>query len=212
MKILASKLIPGDTIGIIAPSGVIKDYEMLEASIKNIEERGYKVKLGNNIKSKKWYLAGSDEERCNDLMDFFVDPEVKAIFTARGGYGCARILDYINFDLIKQNPKILMGYSDITALHSTIYNHTGLITFHGPLVASDLGRQELSEFTIDNMWNMLETEFKLPYILKNSHKSVCINIGKAKGELIGGNLAIICSLMGTKYSYNFADKILFIED
>lgn len=212
MKMVASKLIAGDTIGVIAPSGLIKDYEMLECAIKNIEERGYKVKLGNNIKKKKWYLAGTDEERCMDLMDCFADPEVKAIFTARGGYGCARILEYIDYELIKRNPKILLGYSDITALHSAIYKHTGLVTFHGLLTASDLGKKDLSKFTLDNMWNMFETEFEPPYLLNNSRDTACINMGKARGKLIGGNLAVICSLMGTKYSYEFEDKILFLED
>ena len=212
MKLKPHKLTPGDTIGLIAPSGVIKDYNMLDQSIKNITDRGYKVKTANNIKSKQWYLAGSDEERLKDLHSLFADPEVKAVFCIRGGYGCTRLLDKIDYDLIKDNPKILLGYSDITAFHSAFNKFCNLITFHGPLTGSDFGKKELIDFTWQNTWNILEDNIKLPYKLQNHYTPVCINEGTAKGPLIGGNMAVLCALLGTKYAPDFEGKILFIED
>lgn len=203
---------PGDSIGIIAPAGVIKDPAMLQRAVENIELRGYKVKLAPHIRNKKWYLAGEDKDRLYDLMNFFIDPEIKAIFCARGGYGCTRILDQIDYDLVKSNPKIFMGYSDITALHFAFNKYSDLITFHGPLFASDFGKDKLIEFTWQNAWNMLEGKISYPCEVKNFYKAICINPGDVRGQLVGGNLALICSMLGTKYSLNFDNKILFIED
>lgn len=202
----------GDVIGLVAPSGAIKELAMLDKAISNIEERGYKVKEAPHLRSRKWYLAGDDNERLEDLMGFFADPEVKAIFCARGGYGCARIVDKIDFNVIKTNPKIFLGYSDITVLHSAFHKYCGMVTFHGPLSVSDFGKKVPEKFTCDNLWPLLEGTVSFPYEVRNYHISECINPGFVKGQLVGGNLAIICSLLGSRYSLEFKDKILFLED
>jgi muramoyltetrapeptide carboxypeptidase len=203
---------PNDTIGIIAPAGVIKDYEGLTRAVDLLEKKGYRVKLSDNLKKKKWYLAGEDNERLADLMSFFKDPDIKAIFTARGGYGCMRLLESIDYEIIKQNPKILMGYSDITAFHLALQKLTGLVTFHGPLFISDLGKPLPVNFTIENMWSVLEDKPVLPFTIQNYYEPVCIYPGKVNGKIIGGNLSLICALRHTKYAPELHHKILFIED
>lgn len=205
-------IVPGDTVGVIAPAGEIKDHDKFNKAILNIEKRGYKVKLASNIFDKRWYLAGEDEARALSIMEFFKDPEIKAIFAARGGYGCARILEMLDYQLIRDNPKIFIGYSDITALHSAFARYSDLVTFHGPLVYADMGLDNLIDFTIDNMWDILEGKKQIPFNANNYMNPACIKEGEVEGKLAGGNLAIICSLMGTKYSIDFEDKILFVED
>lgn len=202
----------GDTIGIIAPSGAIKDHGMLKRAVSNIEKRGYKVKLGAHVKDKHWYLAGKDQDRLDDLMTFFSDPEIDAIFCARGGYGCVRLLDKIDYTIIKQNPKIFMGFSDITALHLSFYKFSDLITFHGPLAVFDLGNEKLIDYTVNNMWNYLEGNINFPLAVENVLETVTINKGIVKGQLIGGNLALLSTLHGSKYFPDLNNKILFIED
>ncbi|MEW5822001.1 MAG: LD-carboxypeptidase [Cyanobacteriota bacterium] len=211
-KILPIKLTPGDTIGLIAPSGVIKDIPALERAVKNIESRGYKVKLSDNITDKKWYFAGDDQTRLKDLMTFFKDPEINAIFCARGGYGCTRLLDKLDFEIINLNPKILLGYSDITAFHFAINKYSNLITFHGPLSVGDFGKKDLLDFTWNNAWMILENNISFPHEINNYLKPISINSGKVYGQIVGGNLAVICSIMGSKYFSDFDNKILFIED
>lgn len=203
---------PGDTIGIVAPAGAIKNPEKLNRAVSNLELRGYKVKLASNVLKKKWYFAGEDNERASTIMDFFVDPEINAIFAARGGYGCARILESLDYKIIRENPKIFIGYSDITAFHSAFFKYSDLVTFHGPLVFGDFGANNLIDQTCNDMWDVLEGKKPIPFDANNYYTPVCINPGTTEGQLIGGNLAIICSLMGTKYSLDFEDKILFIED
>ncbi|HJV31751.1 MAG TPA: LD-carboxypeptidase, partial [Bacillales bacterium] len=140
MTIKPQRLNMGDTVGVIAPASP-PDQEKLTQGIQFLEEFGLKVKLGKNLKKKFGYLAGTDRERLEDFHEMFADKDVKAVFCARGGYGTSRFASMIDYELIKKNPKIFWGYSDITFLHTAIYQETGLITFHGPMIASDLGEE-----------------------------------------------------------------------
>lgn len=211
-KIKPQPITPGDSIGIVAPAGAIKELPMLTRAIKTLKNKGYIVKQAEHLRDKKWYLAGPDNHRLQDLMNFFIAPEIKAIFCARGGYGTMRLIESIDYQIIKNNPKILLGYSDITALHSAINKYSGLVTFHGPLAVSDFGKPKPIDFTWKNTWDLLEGNIKTPYEIKNFIEPITINPGRVEGELIGGNLAMLCAILGTKYSPDYHNKILFIED
>lgn len=204
MKTKPEKLNPGDTIGIISPSGAVKENEQFNRAVKYFEEQGYKVKVAPHALDKINYLAGNDADRLEDLIRFFNDPEIKAILCSRGGYGMHRILDKIP-DL---PPKIFVGFSDITAL----LNNLNFVTFHGPLVASDFGKDKIDGYTEDIFWKILTGSVEIPYSFPNVYQYHCINPGIAEGELIGGNLSIICGLLGTPYSLDFRGKVLILED
>ena len=207
-------LSPGATVGVITPSSSI-GREELEKALQNLKSLGLKVELTPNVRVKKGFLAGTDEQRLDDLHAMFANPEIDAILCARGGYGSQRLLDKINYDLIRKNPKIFVGYSDITALHIAIHQQTGLITFHGPNAGSTY-----SPFTQSHFQALLFNN-ELPYSVSCSDEQLdplnrgvgyTITPGKASGALVGGNLTIISTLMGTPYQPDFSGKIVFLED
>ncbi len=204
MKTKPEKLNPGDTIGIISPAGAIKETEQFHRAVKYFETKGYKVKIASHALDKNDYLAGADADRLNDLIEFFKDPQIKAIICSRGGYGSLRILDKIP-DLPQ---KIFIGFSDITAL----LNNFNFVTFHGPLFVFDFGKNQINAYTEEIFWEIITGRVKIPYSYANPYEYHCITPGQAEGELVGGNLAIICGLMGTPYALDFTDKILLIED
>ena len=204
MKTKPEKLNKGDTIGIISPAGAVKETELFNNAVKYFELKGFKVKTAPHALDKKDYLAGNDTDRLNDLVNFFNDPEIKAIFCSRGGYGAFRILDKIP----AFPPKIFVGYSDITAF----LNNFNFITFHGPLAVSDFGKENVNAYTEDIFWKILTNGVELPYSFKNPYEYHCIKPGTAERVLIGGNLSIICGLLGTPYSLDFNNKILLVED
>ena len=196
----------GDTICIIAPSGEVDEQKILKAK-QYFENKGFKVKLGSNITKQKNYLAGEDQERLNDLENAFIDKSVNAIICARGGYGAIRLINKIDYNLIKNNPKIFCGYSDITALSAMIFKNTGLITFSAPMAQSDFSSDKINEFTENKFFQTLTQNISEiePTNLK-IYKS-----GKAKGLLIGGNLSTLTSLCGVDFIPK-EDFILFAED
>jgi muramoyltetrapeptide carboxypeptidase len=208
-KIKPFRLQPGDLIAITAPSGSIwnkKHIEKIESILKN---EGFKTKLGQTLFEQDGYLAGADELRANELMTFFEDKSVKAILTMRGGWGCARILDMLDYEVIRQNPKIIMGFSDITSLVNAIYTRANVVTYHGPCGYSSWG-----SFTMESVKKaLISTE---TFVLKNSSSSDQIQKtwakGKAIGELVGGNLTVIASMVGTRFEPIWQDKILFLEE
>lgn len=212
MPILPEKLKKDDTIGIISPAGAVKDNKLWEFTIKYFENQGYKVKIAPHAGDKNAYLAGKDEDRLFDLINFFKDDEIKAIICSRGGYGTFRLLEKIDWEIIKQNPKIFVGYSDITALLNNFVEKSGLVCFHGPLALSDFGGEEINKFTEENFWQILEGHIEIPYSFKNPINYECIIPGKVESVLMGGNLAILCGLLGTPYFPNLEEKILFLED
>jgi muramoyltetrapeptide carboxypeptidase len=212
-KILPKKIEKGSTIGLITPASPISEEKFIRA-IQNLDKLGFKYKTGNHIFDKYGYLAGSDKDRIDDLHLMFSDPGVDAIWCIRGGYGTTRIIDFIDYQLIKSNPKIFIGYSDITAIHLAILKKTGLITFHGPVAASEFTDYTTKCFvdlflkdekTIDNYIPEANYESDL-------YKPQVIVSGKMEGKLVGGNLTLLASLAGTPYQFNPENKIVFIED
>jgi len=212
--IIPSKLERGDIIGVVTPASPPygEKRKRYEKGLDYLREKGYEVVEGRNARAERGYLAGSDEQRASDLNDMFRNPQVKAIFCTRGGYGTPRIIDRIDYDAIRKNPKILIGYSDITALQLAIFQQTGLVTFSGPMVAVEMGK-EIEPFTEDNFWRMVTNqqpigEFPLP----SDQKLKTYKPGRADGRLIGGCLSLITPLLGTKYFPDFDNAILVIED
>lgn len=214
-KIKPAALKQGDTVGVIAPGSAVNspdDYLLAE------EMAGYfglKLKYASNVKKGSGYKTRSIRERVDDIHEVFSDKSVKGVFCLRGGYGSGQLLDYIAFGIIKKNPKVFLGYSDITALHLAINKLTGLVTFHGPVMLSPF-----SELTAESLKKAIFGNKPIGKIENSKEKDGIrlkepvrtIHGGKAKGELTGGNLSLITSLMGTKYEINTRGKIFFVED
>jgi len=202
------RLKKGATLGLVAPASPIYIESQFDTMISNLQALEYELKLGKHIKDRNGYLAGNDKDRAQDVMDMFLDNDVDAILCTRGGYGCNRILPLLDYDLIKSNPKPLIGFSDITSLHMAIQHKTGLVTFHGPV-----GKSEWTEFTV-NAWDkvLIEGE-KSKFITPNDQEdSFIINSGIASGKLLGGNLTVLTSMIGSDYLPDFNGAILFLED
>lgn len=194
---------PNQTIGIIAPSSPVSQPKISEG-LKLLESFPLKIRPGRYLFDRLNYLAGPDQYRVSDLHQMFSDPSIKAIFCARGGYGSARLLDKIDFNLIRKNPKIIVGFSDLTALLIAIHKKTGLVTIHGPTL-SDLPKNK----NWLNLCKLITTYNKPRVFFKHGE---IINKGKARGILLGGNLSTICSLLDTSFLPSFEDVILFLEE
>jgi len=206
------RLVQGDLIGIISPASSPDDLTRIESGVRYLEKAGYKVEVGKNVGKIHGYLAGNDEERLEDLHYMFKKKNVKAIICVRGGYGSPRILNKIDYKLIRNNPKIFVGYSDITALHLAFLHKANLVTFAGPMLAVDF-HSEVSSYTEEMFWAILTSTKKLGRIsLPNDEKIYQLSAGRAAGILIGGNLALIISLIGTEYFPSMKNKILLLED
>lgn len=208
-KIIPKALRKGDTIALTAPAGAIFNKTHISKIENRLSELGFKTVKGESLYQQKGYLAGSDEFRTKELHEFFEDESVDAILAMRGGWGCARILDQLDYELIKRNPKIIMGYSDLTSLLIAITDKTGLITYHGPV-----GYSSWKEFSTTQVFNTLVNGLKHtmtnPLDYKKDLKT--LTSGKAKGELVGGNLTVLVSMVGTSHEPNWQNKILFIEE
>jgi muramoyltetrapeptide carboxypeptidase len=199
----------GDTIGIIAPAS-LPDLDRLKKALPFFKNMGLRVKLGKTIYQTYGYLAGNDQVRLDDFHEMIEDKEVKAIIFARGGYGTARIASKIDYSLVANNPKIIWGYSDITYLHTAIRQETGLVTFHGPMVSSDIADDEFDSISAQFFYQLFKP-MTLFYTDRISSLHV-IRKGVASGELVGGNLTLLTSTLGTKFEIDTAGKILLIED
>lgn len=204
MTPLLKRLKKGDKLGIIAPAGPVTEEE-IEPAIRLIKDEGYSVIKGHHLFDKNGYLAGEDEDRLTDLHDMFLDTDIKAVLCARGGYGTPRLLNKIDFNLIRKHPKPLAGYSDITALLLSIYNMTGMNVWHGPMLRGITGREEYLKALLKQMASDGSIDYRL-------FKDNVLKDGKARGRLLGGNLSMICAMIGTPYLPSFKDSILFIEE
>lgn len=207
------RLNKGDTVGLIAPAGYLSENH-IERSIEQLEMIGFNVVLSKNIREKYGYLAGTDQQRIDDLHEMFSRNDIDGIFCARGGYGSGRILPYLDYELIKNNPKVLIGYSDITALTYGIFAHTGLVCFHGLVTISTF-----NEFSVHNFENVVMNPSEtFTYINAEEDPDdkefevYSIHNGEAEGELVGGNLSLIAAMIGTKYDVDTTGKIIFIEE
>ncbi len=206
------KLKHGDVIGICSPASPPQSEDKLNRGISYLERIGFRVELGKNVLKKYGYLAGSDKERAADLNNLFSNSKVKAIFTTRGGYGSQRILQILDYQTIRRNPKILVGYSDITALHLALLAKAGLITFSGPMVTVQMtnglrGKEE------EQFWDMLMSS-KIPKPLQSASpfKNIFMRQGKALGRLIGGNLSVFTEIVGTQFFPNINKAVLIFEE
>ncbi|MEG0136914.1 MAG: LD-carboxypeptidase [Cetobacterium sp.] len=200
----------GDLIGLVAPASYM-DEEKLKSAIKNIESLGYKVRVGESVKNRWHSFAGEDFARAKDLNTFFRDKDIKAIMCVRGGYGSIRLLNLLDYDMIKKNPKIFIGYSDITSIHMALYKKCNMMTYHGPMAVSNLS----GEYNKDTLKHFLEvvTEDKIIRKLENFGKELkFFNDKSCEGIVVGGNLATLISNIGTEYDLDYTDKILFLED
>lgn len=203
------RLHEGDTIGIVAPSGPVQR-EKLKRALPFFEGLGLHVKLGKHVYRGYGYLAGTDAERLEDFHTMIADPEVKAVICARGGYGAGRIVPQLDFALIRTSPKIIWGYSDITYLHTALRQQTGLVTFHGPMPASDIAKVEFDDLSAQMFRQLFQ-----PADLLYSEKIAPLyanSSARAEGELVGGNLSLLVSTLGTAYEIDTAGKILLLED
>ncbi|WP_175989374.1 LD-carboxypeptidase [Bacillus sp. Marseille-Q1617] len=209
MAIKASKLKHGDTVGIVAPASPPKK-EALEKAITFLEGLGLVVKMGSSVLNEYGYLAGTDEERAEDIHTMFSDSAINAIICACGGYGTGRLVSKLDYELIARNPKIFWGYSDITFLHTAIHQKTGLVTFHGPMLSSDVGLPDVHELTKQSFGQLFETK-NVEFTHKSSPLHTVVE-GNASGPVIGGNLTLLVSTLGTEYEVDTKGKIFFIED
>jgi muramoyltetrapeptide carboxypeptidase len=215
MKLLKpDRLCFGDTIGIVAPASAPQDPKAVDRAAESLERFGFKPKLAKNVRGRLGFLAGTDRERATDLMAMFADKSVKGIICLRGGYGAARILDRLDFEVIRRNPKILSGYSDITSLHSALAKKVNLISIHAPMLNGALADPKVPEFTKNSFFRTVMDAIPAGSICENyAEKTVeVLRGGIAEGRLVGGNLSLICASLGTPFAPLFKGKILFFED
>jgi muramoyltetrapeptide carboxypeptidase len=209
---------PGDTIMLVAPAGPV-DKERVLKFRQVLEKKGFRVIVPESLFRREGYLAGSDEERAAELNAAIHDPNVKAIFPCRGGYGLTRIIDRIDYAALRKNPKVLIGFSDLTALHLAVAKKARLVTFHAPMPQASLWREDGDYgYSATMFWrSVLADQYKKDkgYVidLPKGHPGPQRLVGGvATGRLTGGNLTLICATLGTPYAIDAKDKLLFLED
>jgi muramoyltetrapeptide carboxypeptidase len=204
----------GDTVGVIAPSSPPPDPAAVDRAAEALEKFGFKPKLAENIRARHGFLAGGDRERAADLMQMFTDKSVKAILCLRGGYGAARILNLLDYKIIRRHPKILSGFSDITSLHCAFAKKVNMVSMHAPMLNGGLQSKDLPEFTRSSFFRtVMETNAPGSIVSGYDAKNIStLRCGVAEGRLIGGNLSVLCASIGTPFEPPFRDRILFIED
>ncbi|HEX5150567.1 MAG TPA: LD-carboxypeptidase [Parafilimonas sp.] len=196
----------GDTVGMVCPSGCMP-MEKMQKCIDTLQLWGFKVKQGKTLGTQCNYFSGTDEERLTDLQSMLDDADVKAIMCGRGGYGLSRIIDAVNFDKFIQNPKWIIGYSDITLLLSHIYSNYGIASLHAPMAAA-FNEMDESEAYIQSIYNSL-TGIHQRYTI---NPRILNRKGVGEGELVGGNLSILAHIIGSNSEISTKNKILFIEE
>ena len=216
--ILPGRLAPGDTVGIVAPASATFQSVDIAIARESLEALGLTVRIGRHVLSRHGYLAGADADRAADINAFFADDSVRAVVPIRGGWGSSRVLPHLDYDLIRRNPKVVVGFSDITALHMAIHAKTGLVTFHGP---NGMGRWD--EWSLDYFKRVLfageavtmANPTKLSdrnALAQTEHRVQTITPGTARGRLLGGNLTVLTAILGSPYVPSFDSAILFLED
>jgi muramoyltetrapeptide carboxypeptidase len=221
MKIIKPhRLERGQTIGVVAPSSPPRERAEIDVWLDRIRELGVRVKAGKHVYDRHGYLAGFDQDRAADVNAMFADDEVDAIFCLRSGYGSARTLQYLDFDLIRSHPKIIIGFSDLTALVNAIHVKTGLVTFHGPEAEDQIVLRPYSLAELNKVLVLGESNIRLGDLPTAELAPESIDYetelkryvpGRARGRLQGGNLNTIVRLLGTPYEPDFRGKLLFLE-
>jgi muramoyltetrapeptide carboxypeptidase len=212
MVLKPPRLRPGDLIGLVSPASAPSSSEMIEQGVRYLERLGYRVKVGEHAATVRGYLAGTDDQRATDLNEMIRDQDVKAIIAVRGGYGSTRILSMIDYKALKRHPKIIVGYSDITALQLAIFCRTGLVTISGPMSGVEM-LDNIDPYTEESFWRVVTSRSKIGE-LKNPAGSPLkiLRAGVAVGRILGGNLATLSALLGTSFAPGFKETILILED
>ena len=205
-RVLPKGIRPGSTVGIVCPASAASTSDIAEFAAL-CKEWGVRVKLGKNISRRNGYLSAPDEDRASEFMGFIEDPEVDAVVCARGGYGVMRILPMLDFSAIRQAGKIIMGFSDITALLIAAHQLSGLVTFHGPVASSSF-----DSFTVQSLQETVLPDSNPTRASFTNNRLTVIRDGVAQGKLTGGNLALVVSTLGTRFEIDTQDSILFLEE
>lgn len=201
----------GDLLGIIAPASPTDDPSRIDRGVRYLEGLGYRTIIGEHLKHRVGYLAGTDEERAADIHAMFSNTGVKGIFCLRGGYGTPRLLGMLNYRLIARNPKVFVGYSDITALHFAFRARAGLVSFHGPMVGVDM-IEGMDPFAEEALWGLLTSPARRRTLIPPGTPVTKLRGGTGRGRLLGGNLSLVVTLLGTQYFPSHGKSILYLED
>ena len=214
MLIKPACLKPGDLIGVVAPASAPVNPNNIELALTALAKLGFKARPASNLRKRYGFLAGSDAERSQDIMEMFEAREVKGIMCLRGGYGAARLLNRLDYEKIRQSPKVFVGYSDITSLHCAFLRKAGLVSFHGPMLNSDFIKQNIPVFTRQSFFRTLTQASAAGSICQgyNSKSIKVLSRGVASGPLVGGNISILCASLGSPFQPLLKGAILFLED
>ena len=204
----------GDVVGLVTPASPPDDPAVVDRYLAALEKMGFKPRLAPNAEKRLGFLAGTDEERADDLMSLFTDRAVKAIFCIRGGYGSGRLLRLLDYHKIKKHPKILIGFSDITSLHCAFLTRARLVSFHGPTLNTSLTSDHPPAFVLNSLWRTVMEPAAAGSICEGYTQDTVsiLKGGVAGGQLIGGNLSVLCATVGTPFQPRFKDNLLFFED
>ncbi len=210
------RLKAGQTVGVVSPAGITYDPILIDVIAESLEALGLKMKAGRHMTDRWGYFAGKDQDRAADINEMFADPQVDAIFALHGGWGAARVLPHLDYELIRRHPKILLGYSDITSLLIGIYSKAGVATFHGPN-----GNSKWNTFSATYIQKLLFDADQITYknpvdeedlLAPRRFRTRTIHPGSARGKLVGGNLTVLTSIIGSEYLPDWKGHILFLED
>ena len=210
------RLRPGSVVGIVDPASATWDPVDVDIVVESLAALGLKAKLGAHLLDRRGYLAGRDEDRAADVMAMFTDPDVAAVHALRGGWGCARLLPHLDFEAIGRNPKILLGYSDVTALLLSVHARSNFVTFHGMNGASEWNRFNVDWFRrvlmLGEPVTMSNPQSAGDQLVPTDNRIRTITPGRARGRLLGGNLTVLTTIIGSGLLPDFEDALLFIED
>lgn len=206
------RLRKGDLIALISPASAPNSPEKIEKGVRYFESLGYRVVVGRNAGNVHGYLAGTDRERAADLNTMLHDPKVRAIIAVRGGYGTPRLLSLVDYRVVKHDPKIIVGYSDVTALQLALFRKTGLVAFSGPMAGVEMW-ENIDPYTEENFWRVVTSPTRIGLLANPPEESTqTLRPGKATARLLGGNLSLLVSLLGTPYGPNFRRTLLLLEE
>jgi muramoyltetrapeptide carboxypeptidase len=206
------RLRKGDLIALISPASAPSSHEKIEKGVQYLESLGYRVRVGKHVMAQHGYLAGTDDQRAQDLNEMILDSKVKAIFALRGGYGTPRLLGMVNYKALRRHPKIIVGYSDITALQMAVLRKVGLVTFSGPMVAVEMWNS-IDPYTEEHFWRIVTSTKRIGRLDNPADEPLrAHHPGKAEGRLVGGNLSLLISLFGTSYVPELRQAILVLEE
>ena len=211
------RLQAGDTVGMVVPASMVFEMDHLDRGVATLEALGYRVKVGEHVRARHGNLAGTDRERAFDINRFFADEEVRAVVAYSGGWGTPRLLPYLDYETIRKNPKVLIGFSDITGLLNAVHRMTGLVTFHGPNADSRYEPYTLANYrkvvmSAEPIGVLPSPARREDDLIDRENRVVTLREGTATGRLVGGNLTLVASTIGTPYEIDTEGAILFLED